>query len=485
MPQKNVKHLFELPTEILYIILHFLSEGDLYMCAQTCKRLHIETLAHRPKSVWQLTQRHFGQSLSLMEYAKTFKLIKNEDLHVAAALAGNVEILEHYRQSGKFVMQTNAYRSIVTASAETGLICMFEWANLHYLCRNNPVQRLKHLHLSELLLHTAALNGHLEYLEYFYKLGVKFKGDLCGSAAAGKHMHVLKWLGTVCGNWGTALDAAALNGDKTMLQWLFDNGCRMEEYQHSLLPINIIFYGDCDTLKWLLGQGCILTEECMNIASRHGRIDFLNLLNELNCPLSINECLESALYAGRLPVLKWFHENGWPLTKQHSVEFCGIAGSFNHFEILRWLLDIKIKPAGNTLKCIIRKGDMEFAEYAISCGAPLSASACHAAAMYGRLDFLIWLRNEKNCPWTSHTCEAAASIGNLGIVQWAFRQGCPMTTTACRNALDHKHMEVAIWLISHGVPIGKYSWTLISTAFGAVEAKKLHDAWLHYKYLTK
>lgn len=87
------------------------------------------------------------------------------------------------------------------------------------------------------------------------------------------------------------------------------------------------------TLKYLVANGCVLTESCCGSAGHYGRLDILKILREeYNCPWDENTCIYAA-EKGRLNILMYAKKHGCPFHE----DACMFAARYNHFLVLQWL----------------------------------------------------------------------------------------------------------------------------------------------------
>ena len=59
---------------------------------------------------------------------------------------------------------------------------------------------------------------------------------------------------------------------------------------------------------------------------------------------------------------------------------------------------------------------------------------CSEVARMNKLEYLVWLREVKNCDWNIWTIRAAAEQGNLATVKYCVDNGCPMHAGACSSS---------------------------------------------------
>ena len=77
---------------------------------------------------------------------------------------------------------------------------------------------------------------------------------------------------------------------------------------------------------------------------------------------------------------------------------------------------------------------------------------CQRVVKMNKLEYLVWLREVKNCDWGSHTNNAAAIRGNLAMVKYCVENGCPMDTCACWYAASKGHLDVLKYLHENACP---------------------------------
>ena len=67
---------------------------------------------------------------------------------------------------------------------------------------------------------------------------------------------------------------------------------------------------------------------------------------------------------------------------------------------------------------------------------------CSRVTLMNKLEYLVWLREVKNCDWDSMTIYRAAEQGNLAMVKYCVDNGCPMNEDACAVAARVGHLHV-------------------------------------------
>ena len=82
---------------------------------------------------------------------------------------------------------------------------------------------------------------------------------------------------------------------------------------------------------------------------------------------------------------------------------------------------------------------------------------CYKVARMNKLEYLVWLREVKNCDWGSMTINAAAEQGNLAMVKYCVENGCPMDMVACLCAASKGLLDVLKYLHENDCPWNSFA----------------------------
>ena len=77
---------------------------------------------------------------------------------------------------------------------------------------------------------------------------------------------------------------------------------------------------------------------------------------------------------------------------------------------------------------------------------------CLRVAEMNKLEYLVWLREVKNCDWDRRTICWVALQGNLAMVKYCVDNECPMNEWACEYAAREGHLDVLKYLHEHDCP---------------------------------
>ena len=124
-----------------------------------------------------------------------------------------------------------------------------------------------------------------------------------------------------------------------------------------------------------------------------------------------------AVCYGKIEIIKWAHENGFPSGGQ----LCVYAAEGGHFEILKWAYENGYDISVDTCYCAIRGGNIEILKWLHQNDFDVDfdeEDCCTIAADCGYFEILKWLR-EIDCPWDGDTIiEIVKRNGNTEILKW-------------------------------------------------------------------
>ncbi|CAM9795084.1 unnamed protein product, partial [Phaeothamnion confervicola] len=150
--------------------------------------------------------------------------------------------------------------------------------------------------------------------------------------------------------------------------------------------------------------------------------------------------------------LQWVQGGGFSWADA-DVDLCGAAASHGRIKTLRWARANGC-PWGDTCCRAAAGGHTEVLEFARADGCPEDGPRiCSAAAGAGRLETLLWLREEsRQYDWDEETTRAAAASGHLAVLQAARAGDCPWGPRCCSAAAGGGFLEVLRWARDNGCP---------------------------------
>ena len=120
---------------------------------------------------------------------------------------------------------------------------------------------------------------------------------------------------------------AAAGGHLAVLQWLREQGCRLDVYICEAAAEN----GHLAVLEWARQRGCPWDSSTCAAAARGGHLEVLQFAHQNGCECGPDTCSE-ATWHGHLSILMWLRQHGCPWDCWTSIQ----AAVNNHLELLRW-----------------------------------------------------------------------------------------------------------------------------------------------------
>jgi hypothetical protein len=113
---------------------------------------------------------------------------------------------------------------------------------------------------------------------------------------------------------------------------------------------------------------------------------------------------------------------GWASTQEG---FCREVARMNKLEYLVWLREVKNCDWGRwTINWAAIQGNLAMVKYCVEHECPMDAHACLCAASKGLLDVLKYL-HENDCPWNPRACYWAHEYNHVDCLNYLIEQKCP------------------------------------------------------------
>jgi hypothetical protein len=105
--------------------------------------------------------------------------------------------------------------------------------------------------------------------------------------------------------------------------------------------------------------------------------------------------------------------------------FCSRVSRMNKLEYLVWVREVKNCDLGLlTIYAAVYQGNLAMVKYCVDNGCPMDEYACRCAAREGHLDVLKYL-HENDCPWDSRACYCAHKNNRIDCLNYLIEQKCP------------------------------------------------------------
>jgi hypothetical protein len=318
--------------------------------------------------------------------------------------------------------------------------------------------------------------SQMDYAWDNYHWGKEWDGTqeyFCVQVARTNKLEYLVWVREVknCAWDSNTIDRAASQGNLAIVKYCVESECPMDAWTCACAAQN----GHLDVLKYLHENGCPWSSNTCYIAHNNNQIDCLNYLIEQKCPKwekfdvtqvdydpakhysDSDEEEDEFKFREFTSVpqmeLAWDNyrcgENGRSGTQK---SFCSGVARTNKLEYLVWLREVKNCDWDSmTIYWAARQGNLAMVKYCVENECPMNEGACEWAALEGHLDVLKYL-HENGCPWDSWTIEEAAKQGNLAMVKYCVENECPMNEGAYEWAAKKGHLDVLKYLHENDCP---------------------------------
>jgi hypothetical protein len=329
---------------------------------------------------------------------------------------------------------------VVIGAAESGCTLKLQWLHIDKSCE-----------LPRSICNYTARTGSIRMLWWLQQHGKAFTIVACMAAAAGAHLHVLRYLRDERCEFGNEVcSAAASHGHLSILQWLHEQGC---PWNADEICGDAAESGSIEILLYLRQQGCEYSADTMEGAARSGQLAVCRFLVAEQCPCDDNACATAAM-RGHLEIVRFLHESGCPWD---ATTICARAVRSSSIELLEYLKQQGCVFSGEAMELAAAAGDLQLVRYLHENGCTwdraviTKALVIWGAAAVSNLQLLQFLR-QQGCAFSVDIMRIAARRGHLHICQYLRAEQCPWDAMACDNAAHSGHVHTLRWLHEQGCP---------------------------------
>ena len=312
-------------------------------------------------------------------------------------------------------------------------------------CKCNNVECLEFIHNL----------GHLKLVKDYINIAARYGSISC---LIFLHENEYPWIEDTWNNHEipNTWEYAVMSGNVDCLQYLHDNGCKLEiDPQSPNLLYLAILYRNVNGLKCLFKNGYNLyyRDALIYYASQQGDINSLIFLVETYKDYYHDYSnYSTAMLTGHVDCLQYLHKRGgdWPEWLPHFIAVNGYIGSFIYAHVngcpMNILEMMDMFVLHGHLECLI------YIHYTFGHGL-WNESTCEIAAHNGQLECLIYL-HDNGCPWDHRTCESALIYGHLDCLKYAHENGCTWQwdDQTWKNITIHGHFDCLKYAHENGCP---------------------------------
>ena len=211
---------------------------------------------------------YFNMAMNQINVCK--KIYQKYSMHIKEILKGAVSTGN--LQMAKWVQ--GKYKKMVIMRAK--------FSSVKWTSRNIKMALRGKCPMTYVMWNNAALNGHLEILNWALKNEYCWKDDvkICRKAAINNHLEILKWARKNGFAWDSKTCAkAAKHGHLELLKWARENGCPWDGLTCDCAAKN----GHLEILKYARENGCPWNECTCACAAQNGNLEILKYARENGC----------------------------------------------------------------------------------------------------------------------------------------------------------------------------------------------------------
>lgn len=322
----------------------------------------------------------------------------------------------------------------------------------------------------DVVVRIAARFGHLDCVEWlveFHK--VNWHTETTKAAAAGGHLHIVRWAREKGCPWSRSTVSTALaNGHLDFAKWCLAHGCEAGDVRDAVRS------GSLECVRFALDlTGILSIKDFIDEAAALGNLDVLRYLVHLRPDMLTVEALRTAVsgqdtscvelimsllentssstYIIRqdvgaidpdspidayfLTTLRFAHwaESRGIVVRPGQIAFTASA-SPSDTDLLTWAVDRGYVRPGQISEEAARQGRMDLMQVAVRLNLPWSYDTTALAAKSGCLDVLTYAVDH-GCPWSRSTTSTAAQYGRLDVLTFAVQRGCPIHECTVQAAI--------------------------------------------------
>ena len=237
-------------------------------------------------------------------------------------------------------------------------------------------------------------------------------------------------------------------------------------------------HGHLEVLKYLIDNGCQISDKCINIALEYGHISILNFLKDI---VKTNiDCISitSAIKSNNISIVKWILDNpnlkinkfiGVDLTyaiknknyklieyiKQKNLpienkyfDVYSTAGEMKDFEMIHFLLKNKFPKSNEAYIGPALKGYLDIIIFLYNCQFPINEKMMNSAAEGGHKHILDW-GFENNLPYENDLLIKAGKSGNLNLCKELYDKGFLLNNHIYNYCYEYD--DIIIWVYECGI----------------------------------
>lgn len=321
----------------------------------------------------------------------------------------------------------------------------------------------------------AAKEGNLELMKFLVSTTkVCWNKDTCSHAASYGHLDCLQFAHENGCPWDTTIlvKNSASNGHLDCLQYTHQHGCLWDP---ECVIEYVVLSGSMECIKYALQHGCKINSKSLDYAIACNLECVKFVLNEFDYEKTEDYC-SSASFHGKLDILTYLHENGFPLS--NSVLMYAVSGYY--MDCVKYAVENGCQFNNNwddegTLRFIIKEGNIEELKYLIENGCPYSSNELDLAIEFNKLDIVKYLTEFNPCLLKWRMYSSVVKNGQYDILKYLYEkyQDWGNPTDVCVTAARYGHIDCLRYADKHNYPMRHDPQVCnAAAAYGHVECLK-------------
>ncbi|GFH54999.1 hypothetical protein CTEN210_11475 [Chaetoceros tenuissimus] len=447
---ENDRHcpLYKLPNEILQKCFEFVGDKSYLFTALVSKKFHeaykaqFDSIKDEPWFVvrknsgvftskfvskqktnnGKLTSYRYGAcSTSSAKYCVE-TCCKTQDekdqIFIAGAVNGNIEILEYALEEGHDLLPIIAHSSL------EGWENKYEKSGIARIAKEGHLHVLKHLYEKvnfrmgvQLASYGAIGIGRLDIIEWLDGIDCfqeKHDGDFCAEASSYGHVYIFKWL--------------------------IERGYNPAESDQ----YNILKLRDREFLDYCLSEEVEFEEYAINsIADAEEDVEFAEYCQEKGLKMTPSAYF-NAIKSGSLEMVKFLHRSGIPWNDSLTAD----AVQEKEFDILKFARENNCPWHPKTSSCAAECCDLKILQYLHTHGCPWHPDTFKKFILGEKPTAKVFrFLHENGCPWDKYFSWSILRVESISLLQCLHESGLPYENDLLALALNFRWFDGVKYII--------------------------------------
>lgn len=236
---------------------------------------------------------------------------------------------------------------------------------------------------------------------------------------------------------------ASFCSSSKLLEFAFTCGLR----PYHKMSLDICKRGDLQTLQIAKTKGCKLHLQTIDVASKYGKLKFVDHLVEKEGVVPSTTHLAKAAENGHLCLVIYFHRLQCQLTDDVATR----VARNKYWHVLIWLLRQRCPTNVETARLVALNGQWRILKTMINKHSlPTNHHVISAAAAASGCKTTLKWTYDSHLAWDWSVCYAAAEAGHVNLLEFAREKRCEWNAACMVVAAQNGHLDVLRYGHTHG-----------------------------------